>query len=464
MTDVNPFLFGYTISTKDEQVVKEASPVAFFNLAFKSLGVVIPGSWFITSHKDKVWTLSQPGCHAANAAMIGEALSQSGDSTHKAERNFSLITRIADDRRNDYEAEMADAQAVAASTDVIRAAAARAASVVSLFLDATRNTLRETDDRLTSAEESLANALRAQESVPAFRLQCVALAAFQDSIIAHIKMARQDEDALRNVRNQVQVAHRHLVTTIDDPAAYFAMLLLPRYDKPTDLTVNVTRKLASTSAAGASLSGFPAPIAPRTASPITAQNGATSITTTTVVSAGAGAVPPAAAPQEGGSLFSTHRLHFGGPARLSVSAGVLGSTLRNPQYTASRRHIAPVPGQSNDTSEFLVTLADSGNVRIIPAITLNTLVKSFDGLHGDGVHLVLGLALNTQADTKKLEYYFGAGIDVLDSRLMLTGGLYVGQKQSLGTLQLGERISQSAVPTVSVTRLGWAAGVTYRLY
>ena len=504
--DVNPFLYAYAIQIADEQVIVEANPMTFFTIAFKGLELPLgaaPAAANMMVNLDK----GPPFCPELRDAIanakpqdkgrLSDSLAKIEDTAAIALKNHirsatafrdtlelsdSHIGQIAERQNAVFTAEMLTVLDASRIADSVRAHADVASAALLTFAMAVDDTvpkmqriLRKMDLALRSANAELAGPLSG------YRAGCHGLDQLLVDLSTRLSAEGTALQKLINERTRVRSAYAKMRAISTDRSRYSLVRTLKRFDAATDVTVRVLRKPVG------SKSSFELPSAPggeRTAAnterqPEKDKNKDKTVTagTTLNVNLAPQAAPPSApvpltvtdttfinalGDDASPVVVTEQRLHIGSRGRLSIGIGLLYSDLPQVQYRAIRQEIVPIAGHV-DTAEFVVGTSEASNYRIIPALTLNTAVASLNWGPLDALHLSLGTGLRLAGVGTDVEYMFGGGLSLFDSRLMLTSGLYLGRFRTLDNVRLGERLSSSTVPTRNNLERGFAAGLTYRI-
>lgn len=489
--NVNPFLYQYEIETADEQAVFEPSPLTFFNFAFgagipeKGLGLLATGGPVDYLNGRAVAQIGQ--CPAIisdqNVAPSRDSvrlkLGRSVNAVGSILERLARLHTVADSLRGKFESAMLTTREPDAPTSVVAASADVARIALGAFVDSLRESSVTVDSDLKRAVQFNGEAERFVGDFPTgYAAACPIIGNIAKALADSLPGLKKTHEALRKTRDDAYAAHSAFTVTVKDPAAYYAMLILKRYDSPTHVTVNVRRKIVTPAVGSTSWSvapsSSPEAATPRPPTPATAGN--VTVTTTTVVpqpgntnaaspatNAGTGATTGSQSAVKS-QLLASNRLHFGGQGRFSITAGLMFSALDDPRYSTNQRRINPVPGQSQDTSEFVVAVSDSGEFRLLPMIALNMLAVPFGATGANGLHLSFGTGLQTTRQSASLGYFVGAGLSLFDSRFLLTAGSYAGRVQQLGDLRIGQRVSSATLPSRDRWGADWAFGLTFRLY
>jgi hypothetical protein len=462
LKNINPFLFRYVISTRDTQVVVEPSPIAFFNLAFKPLGITLP------AEAPSIRNLASQSSTCAKVDAM-RTTQQSIDNAVQLSQNPDTVFA----RRQRFEHDLARVYLVGSTADVVAQSARSGAADLQDYADGiaiSLNSIVQIVPTLKAQLNSLA-ALQVKLKDDSLESACLnvdqAVKAYQQSIDADTKNAA----LLRTQWSITQAAAHTLAVAASDGTAYYAIYTLPRFDKPTDITVKVTRT-AVTPAIAAANALDPVPVAdshpaPPPADPKPAPNSLfTNTVTNTVTPAASPPAPPpssdAKPPAPTTNVLTEQRLHFGGQPRFSIGAGVIYSPLRNTQFAVQPRRISPTSTQSSDTLGYFVVATDTTPYRVVPAVMLNLALTNQGapiGLHG-----TFGAALRTQGAGTDVEYFVGVSPSFFGDRVMLTAALYAGSTQQLNGAALGDRVAATALPVQTVMRIRPAFALSFRVY
>jgi hypothetical protein len=339
--------------------------------------------------------------------------------------------------------------------------------------------LSVTEARLDSIDDKVAKS----KAVIAKDSNCSELAttlsAFRDAVTSTTNSLK----TLRTERDAARTAYRTFQNTVDDPAAYYAMLMLPRFDKPMDITVRVSRShvtpialfptddgAKSTPGGGGNSSDASSATATATVSvPLpkptdtSGGNSPAGSTKPKTATATTPAAKPAAAGGDQGSLttLTEQRLHLGGKPEFSIAVGLMVASVSNRQYSAVA---SGPPNAGPGTTTYLVGLTGNNQFRLVPAITLNA--RLFPSHEKDRwtVLGVFGTGLRTQGAGTSLDYLAGLAVSPKDSKFMINATVYAGDQQRLGGLRLGDELPTNSVPVQTSTRVGVAVGFTFQVY
>ena len=487
--NVNPFLYSYTITTENEQIVQEPSPITFFNIAFQALGVSLPDSapnFTFRFDPDPINAIR--GCPASvNGVDVTVTRDSIADALDRFLTRQPLVQQIISNFagrvhtfRAKYESELQIARSPTLGMVAVQASGRTARMQVDSIAASAGLASTILEAAIREASGDIASARRINRKLPnAYAAQCPVIEIKLTQAESDVSTANEQLGGIRAAQVAAQSASHAFSAIVDDPASYYAIKILKRYDSPTDVTVAIARRavpIRSLAEVTQALQGKSAAARPPTgpAAALTSPTVSNTITVTVpqpagpAAASGAAGSPGVGAPQDGATppatLLTAHRLKFGGPGRFSISAGILVSDLDDPRFSTTQRRIQPVPGQSTETSEYVLALADSGNFRVVPTVTLNLLAFPAGTGENDGFLISLGTGLQASGGTPNIGWYLGGGVSAFDSRFLLTAGTYVGRVEHLGDMRLGQILPGPSVPSRSTLRADWAMGILFRLY
>lgn len=180
---------------------------------------------------------------------------------------------------------------------------------------------------------------------------------------------------------------------------------------------------------------------------------------------------PAPAPQQSKTQEATQLGHgtltYGGP-RFIVSAGVFGVALRQQEFQKaigqaldSSGH--PIQGQSAVNT---IQYKTNSFARISPMILAHARLYSYTG-SDKAIWGTVGVTGKPDNQGTSPEYLFGISQSFWDNWVFLTGGLYVGMKQSLTPgLYVGQAVPSSLtgdIPVQKNYKAGFGFGVSFRI-
>jgi hypothetical protein len=165
---------------------------------------------------------------------------------------------------------------------------------------------------------------------------------------------------------------------------------------------------------------------------------------------------------------TSEALNFGGGPRFTLSGGIVIAALK-------KREFQPVYGFARDprgmatNGETLTTVIgekENSQFRVTPILLLSTRLTN---QRANNLHWSFGIGASDDNQGMKFEYFTGPSIDLLDKKLFLTIGPYVGKEQRLtGDAFLGGKPEGLAkgdtIPTQSNMRARIGFSFTYRIF
>ncbi|HEY4100755.1 MAG TPA: hypothetical protein VGM20_07755 [Gemmatimonadales bacterium] len=488
VTNVNPFLFNYAIAAKDSQIVQEASPLDFFNLAFKPLGLSIPSA--PPPRTAAAFSVGQPLPSCPDGPEPQRAITALADNAWLSLKKIDTIlatTLLDGDRsRSEFDAQAGTIYNSQIAAREVHDAAQRASRALGWLSDSITNDvavinvlLSVTQSRLDSVRDLV------KPNKSKIDVACPKLTATQSELDKDVGNAQTYLNTLRTERDAARTAYRTFQNTVDDPAAYYAMLMLPRFDKPMDITIRVSRSHVAPAVlftpvddgarspggggADGNSSNRSAVTATATVTVPTANstNGPPDPTSPAPKSSTATGTTPAAKPAAAGgdqgslTTLTEQRLHLGGKPEFSIGVGLMVASVSNRQYSAVA---SGPPNAGPGTTTYLVGLTGNNQFRLVPAITLNARLCSLDSKERWSLHGVFGTGLRTQGAGTSLDYLAGLAVSPKDSKFMINATVYAGDQQRLGGLRLGDELPTNTVPVQTSTRVGVAVGFTFQVY
>ncbi|MBW3570036.1 MAG: hypothetical protein KY467_02910 [Gemmatimonadetes bacterium] len=424
VTDANPFLYAYQIQAEDQRV-NEASITEFFNFAF---GISFPKA----AGRAGVSGAAPPAAAADDAGVADDAddvcavdamesafisrVERAAQQHGAIAADFALIQHIseaADDSLKVHSAVYLHPERLAPQ---VQAAALDAVRIHDHFATDVGDLRRELDVAIPAWTATVA-ALNADARHVADANACPEVTQAVKSaalLVADTAAFRSGLASVASKLDEAAAARQRLFTTAEDRGRFYYTTLLKRYDTPHDVTVTVRRKTL--------------------------------------------------APKDTFHHVASQRLNVGGRARFSFSAGLGWTSLGTTTYAVSRRFVTPVAG-ANDTVNAVVVAKENSDAQVFPMVTFNT--RLTPSPWPANLHLVLGVGVS-RADARPLPgYLVGLGLDGLGQRLVVTGGLFLGEEHRLGGgLRVGDRVpgSEQTVPMQRrmVGKLG--VGLTYRIF
>jgi hypothetical protein len=494
--NVNPFLFQYRITIDKGQIVAEASPADFFSAAFP--GFLFPKTSTIATNAPLA-NLKTPALVARNCS-VAESLTNKSLSTKESKLvdTRNEIQREFDDQRS-RDGKITHAMLKQLDTVVnpkssalsVRGAAQDAGTALADWSDSLANSIQALGRRTVEYGRAADEYAISASVDPTSCVDLLLRNLYARNLVADAALFQADLQLLQDRKSQVDNLNQVIARTVKDPARFYSMVLLPRFDKPTDVSVVVERASASVPLPSFSSSATSVSVAQRN-SPKAGDKAGTVIATITtsiatvsanqksgdltepigVTASDKSAQPPGSAPSTSPSSAEPHYdkiaaqpFHFGGPSRFSIAAGLIYGALRSPKFGTLQVRVAPTPDRPADTLRNVVALTDSSKFRIVPFISLNTLVKEFKNQYVTGVHLTFGVGVRKDAGNTDLDYLLGAGLSGLGERVMLDIGWYVGKKQYLiGGTALGDQVPTASAPSGSRTQTALGVGLAYRFW
>ena len=173
--------------------------------------------------------------------------------------------------------------------------------------------------------------------------------------------------------------------------------------------------------------------------------------------------PPAPATDDGYTRVASRQLNFGGP-RFALSTGVAFGIMSNPQY----ERVSGVPlddkGQPVGTvAKTVVGLKTQSGFRVVPVSLLHARLFK---VGNEAIYATAGIGVHSDNKGASPEYVFGLSQSVLDHRLFLTAGAYVGEQQRLANgLFLRRDVSdiQGDLPVVRDLKVRFGFAISYRI-
>jgi len=498
VVNVNPILFNYAIAVGDTQVVTEASPADFFKLAF---GIKLP---------------STGGAVAAGAPSLALLETKHDSAQAQANENTKLrairenvppacktqyleLGRLAFDAQwsalliQSIIADVNDAQGqlntgygpLWLSLQDARLGAKRVRDLAyqaDEILHRVERDMTEDQTELAAkvpAHAAVVDALMTKQRELDADKNCAGITSFKGEEAAAVRDTAVFSKALALSTTSTSNADKQR-TLLDgiwsDETRFWKSVVLKRHNQGNDVIITVARqRIAET---GADASTADAKAKTDTSANVTTTTTTTTLTATQVkpppstaqgkATAGKAPSKPPAAPPSSATPFDTIAqpvLHYVALGRFSIGAGFVYGALRAPQYGTVQRRSAAPPGASGDTLANVVTLTDNSGYRVIPSVTLSTLIWDWDNRYIDGMHVTLGAGVLPKSGDVTVDYLVGIGFGVFGSRLLVTPGIYIGRKNYLlAGVRLGDEISSSTPPTGSRYQAQFGLGLTYRLY
>jgi hypothetical protein len=168
-----------------------------------------------------------------------------------------------------------------------------------------------------------------------------------------------------------------------------------------------------------------------------------------------------------GDLVRSGALTFGGP-RFIVSAGIAGVTLGQKQFQKGVGQALdatgkPIPGQSTAN---IIEYQNNDAFRISPLIMAHTRLYSYRG-SDRAIWATLGVTGKSDTSGVSPEYLFGVSQSFWNNWLFLTGGLYVGRKESLSSgLYVGQTVPSNltgSIPFQNNYKAGFGLALSFRI-
>jgi hypothetical protein len=168
-----------------------------------------------------------------------------------------------------------------------------------------------------------------------------------------------------------------------------------------------------------------------------------------------------------GDLVRSGALTFGGP-RFIVSAGIAGVTLGQKQFQKGVGQALdatgkPIPGQSTAN---IIEYQTNDAFRISPLIMAHTRLYSYRG-SDSAIWATLGVTGKSDTSGVSPEYLFGLSQSFWNNWLFLTGGLYVGRKESLSSgLYVGQAVPSNltgSIPFQNNYKAGFGLALSFRI-
>jgi hypothetical protein len=508
VVNVNPLLFTYAISVGDTQVVTEASPADFFKLAF---GVTLPSTGTppakaagVPPSLDSVRATRQrlqrdsADKRRARAAALGLApacqdryveLGQRADSVATLRDSARVLFQLARDAQRaidgDFRPYWDALQDTRYGAKTVRLYAFRADSIAHQVTQ-TVTTDHSALDALIPIHSAVADTLARKERTFDTTATChknTDWKAAADAAVADTVVFGKALSALAQLTGALDKQQTALDAVWSDETRFWKSLVLKRHSQGNDVIVTIARRrissvgMDSTSAP----TGAGAPSKPDTSK---ADNTTTTTitTTTTTTSAGTTAAPaakgkapkgkPAPTPSPGQSASATPYdtiaqpvLHYRTIGRFSIGAGFIYGALPAPQFGTVQRHTTAPPGSPGDTIAHIVTTTDNSVFRVIPAVTLSALLWDWNNDIVDGLHITIGAGVLPKSGDVTVDYLIGVSVGLLNSRVFVTPGVYIGrQNYLLSGVHVGDAIGSTTAPTGSRFEAQFGLGLTYRLY
>ncbi|MGI8742382.1 MAG: hypothetical protein ACR2NN_07375 [Bryobacteraceae bacterium] len=155
----------------------------------------------------------------------------------------------------------------------------------------------------------------------------------------------------------------------------------------------------------------------------------------------------------------TIKINLGGDARFVVAGGIAVTALQKVDYQRVQGFAAP----GDTTLSSLVGEKERSSSRVTPMAMLHG--RMFDWHDGNnGLYLSLGVTAKNDNKGTDIDYLMGPSIGLLGQKLFLTGGAYVGKKQSLeGGLYRGATIPKDLAEIPVRKDFHWSGGfaITY---
>jgi len=482
VTNVNPFLFRYSISVSDKIAAVEASPVTFFNLALKPLGVSlepppVPSTIIQKGGGGQSGVArADPKCAGKPAyAVVAGSVAQSEFADDKPLRDLvSALNTHAVQVRGDLQRIHMQYQGATTTLldptkdagELFSKAKELAESVPPIDNDMALNldTLEILVPGFSTEAKRLSDeAQAAQKSYPACEYFSEAIAAANsylatgDKVNTLVTLGRQQQA-------QIEETIRYLLFTGQDSSRYYIMQIIPRYDTPTDLTISVSRSArAEVQALAVSMQQSSQQQSTQQQQASQPQQGAGADANGGKQSSGQTNDSKSPAPDT--NVVITLREHLGGAVRYSIGIGIAGAWLAQTAFATVRRPTVPQARTPNDTSGLYIALQERSQPRVVPIATFDWLFHP--GSRSDpygGPHASFGVALRTQGPGTDLEYYLGLGWTFSD-RFEFGAGAYVGRQQQLAPgFAVGSPVQSTDVPTRSITAAVLATIFTIRVY
>jgi len=435
------------------------------------------------------------------ALTYGKEVKPLADSAAKLGARFSAVDAKASDIEREYRSQADTFYDPTVDAPTVQAAAKRALH----RLEASAPTAAgDANGMAASVAVFTASVAGYTRVVDALAQKFPACHVFTDLVVAGQRFVADSVVFSRNMRflearqQRLEDAAQALRTVATDPARYYAAVLLPRSDAASDVTVTVSRRSVRQAGDRVEDRGALAPSAETRGQPV---GGAAGKTTSSASAAGgnggnasggsggqspvgatqggvsgsppAAAASPSAATSGGGTpaggeyqALTQRRLRFGREGRFGIGVGALWSPLRAPAYGTAQRTVPAPPGRPADTSLVVIVQTRAVASRIVPLLSLNTLLWNWgQGTRPDGIHLLFGTSVYVKSGDTDLDYFTGLGISFLQQRLQVTPGISSGRKDYLADdLQPGDAIPTSDVPIRHVRKSVFGIALTFRVY
>jgi len=151
------------------------------------------------------------------------------------------------------------------------------------------------------------------------------------------------------------------------------------------------------------------------------------------------------------TLFSDQELTFDGAGRISISVGPMWSHLPLRTFGIAHRFVSPATAPSDTVGSFIV-LTDNEQNRVVPMVTLNTLLIPVHNYYVSGFQAVFGVGLHPGERLLNIQYYIGGGLGFFGNRVLLTcGGFLAPVTQLVAGYAIGDRVP-SVTSAAELTR------------
>lgn len=428
VTDVNPFVFDYLITSRD-QPIAEASIADFFKFALKidlptvTAQTLQPGNVLsppaLTTASPFKSLLDDDECNAADLGVLQQLQihNQGLKTRHDALRSeFQRIQAMSSAEDDAFALQRAIYLHPQRTIEDVQAAARNGVAILTRYTaalsgasSALRPEVETYANSVAVAQAAAAQALAAHASCPAVRVAAAEPTKFvTDTTGFRTRLAAVDKRL-----GEVRDVPGRLSTVLNSPDRFYVTGMMNRYDRPTDVTVIVSRRATGT--------------------------------------------------QDAYTTLTSRRVNFGGRARFSFSAGLAAANLATRDYDVRVTRVTPPPANPVDTAVYTVVATKNSTWNAFPVITFNTRLTS--RVHSVNPHLVVGVGTN-DVTKPRVGLLLGLGVDALGERTVLTVGGLASEETRLGAgLRQGDRISgpKGLVEETSV-RLRGVVSLTYRIF
>jgi hypothetical protein len=478
--NVNPLMFSYSLAHDSGQVVVEASPIDLFKNLLPSFQLPAGGGYKSLFEGGGI-TKGGGGTPCPADADVVPLTAQVGPITAVGAPRFQLDASLTNDQSvdvnmvKDYRASSNTLFDASQRSATIKSEAMTEAVKLESYIATINTDLLATELLLRSFEQQV-NGFNALYDATIKGCANVTSTTKEFAAAAQLRVSGQaDTIRFRTLMNtfqsrvgQVYQGLQSLLGVTRDDSRLYATMLLPRYDKATDVQITVRRKPILAPDLGGSSGAASGP----------SKTPSNAVTVTTTITPSESAPTPMQTPQKAGGsasattaadsgVFTQFVVHYGGYGRFTLSIGFMTGLLRSPSFAGVPQSVTPTAGVPSDTIRNTLRVTDRSTFRYGPILMLNTRVLPSRTLTGWCCELdvTAGAGVEINGSATNVAYLIGPSVAWLDGHLFTTVGWYVArQTYLLSGAEVGQQVPSGTVPTGSHLKGALGFSVGYRIY